>query len=575
MNNEDRFESEMRSWLREQAPRQAPEGLLARGLAAVRQTSQYRGWLSELARLRSVQAAVAGVVVLAGVLAALALLDLLPLGTSPGASPPPEISCPLGNGCGAETDAVLGAVAKVPHRVSRIAFGKGLICLADPFHPIACPVAPEPPPKDFIGSAVVEFVGTPMRAYLNLYRSGQGPITNRMRELVPPASSAAVAAHWTSLRWSAPVPLPDGGIVSELTRWQDAYVAVGQVAADQVVGAVFRSVDGLHWTHLDTGKAFEGSPPVRILASAGRLLAMGNPPEPICDRQGEGAVCKPSGPAPLWVSDDARTWLRVDPAPFAGTSPSRLAARPDGFVVVGETFGGKAAIWHSSDGIAWARVALPSSFDHAILMNVASTPGGYLAVGRDGAPDVAMPGGAAYNPGIGLPAAWWSADGLNWIAASVEAEQAPGAQLLNVMAGSDGLLVIGSDSTDPHASARTAAGWVSTDGRTWTRIDAAAFATRPYGSIAGSNGAQIVTIGPKLVGGRYDPDTLGAWVSTNGIEWRSLPISGFEADLPGGDVSSLAKAHIDQMLVVPGGLIVLGQNGGLGEIAWWVDASGG
>jgi hypothetical protein len=185
-----------------------------------------------------------------------------------------------------------------------------------------------------------------------------------------------------------------------------------------------------------------------------------------------------------------------------------------------------------------------------------------------------MPGGAAYNPGIGLPAGWWSADGLNWIAASVEGKRAPGAQLLEVTTGSDGLLAIGSDSTDPQPSARTAAGWVSSDGRTWTRIAAAAFATRPYGSFTGSNGAQMVTIGPQLLGGRYDPDTLAAWVSTNGIEWRSLSIRGTEADLPGGDVSSLTKAHIDQVLVASNGLIVLGQNGGKGEIAWWVDAAG-
>jgi hypothetical protein len=481
MNDQDRFESEMRGWLREQAPRQAPEGLLARGLVAVRHTSQHRAWLTDLATLRSVRLIAAGAVVVAGMLAAVVLLDIFPRGGQP-----------------------------------------------------------------------------------------VGPSTAAIA-----SSSPSSAAPWTSLRWSAPVPLPDGGIVSDMTRWRDGYVAVGQVVADKVVGGLFKSVDGLHWTHLDTGKTFPGDPPVRIVASAGRLVAMGNPPEPTCGREGEGAVCKPSGPAPLWVSDDARTWRRVDAAPFAGTSPSRVAARSDGFVVVGETFGGKAAIWHSGDGTTWARVALPPSFDHAILMNVASIPGGYLAIGRDGAPDVDVPGGAAYNPGIGLPAAWWSADGLNWIAASVEGERAPGAQLLDVMAGSDGLLAIGSDSTDPQASARTAAGWVSADGRAWTRIDAAAFAIRPYGSIAGSNGAQIVTIGPKLVGARYDADTLGAWLSTNGIQWRSLPILGNAADLPGGDVSSLTKAHIDQVLVVGDGLIVLGQSGGLGEIAWWVDASGG
>lgn len=477
MNNQDRFESEIRSWLREQAPRQAPEGLLARGLAAVRQTSQHRAWLTDLAALRSVRLVAAGAVVVAGMLAAVVLLDIFPRGGQP-----------------------------------------------------------------------------------------VGPSA-----LATASSSPSSVAPWTSLRWSAPVPLPEGASILELRTWRDGYVGVGQATAeDRYVGAVFTSADGLHWSLVDTGTTFNGNMPIRLVATDGELLAMGNPPEPVCDREGEGVACTPSGPAPLWASSDGLSWRLVNPAPFADSTLLRLAGGPEGFAVVGSTPAGKAAIWHSSDGMAWKRASMPALSAHAILMNVTAIPNGFVATGREGEPDFAPAGGAGGSPGFGLPAAWWSSDGLNWEIASVEGMPAPGAQVLEVMVGATGLFAIGNDETIPDASPRTEADWTSSDGKTWKRTDQAVI---PAYTTLGSDGTRIVMLGLDMRSGAIGSSGLAAWVSNDGADWTWTPVSGNAETIPG--IGPLTQSRIDAMYVASDGLVVVGEDGGTGQVAWWVDASGG
>jgi len=53
------------------------------------------------------------------------------------------------------------------------------------------PFALPPGATDFIGSAVVEFVGIPERAYLNLFAAEDGSILHLMTVLAPPVSPSA------------------------------------------------------------------------------------------------------------------------------------------------------------------------------------------------------------------------------------------------------------------------------------------------------------------------------------------------------------------------------------------------
>ena len=53
------------------------------------------------------------------------------------------------------------------------------------------PAALPPGATDFIGSAVVEFLGIPERAYLNLFAAEDGSILHLMTVLTPPVSPSA------------------------------------------------------------------------------------------------------------------------------------------------------------------------------------------------------------------------------------------------------------------------------------------------------------------------------------------------------------------------------------------------
>lgn len=91
-----------------------------------------------------------------------------------------KITCHLGRSCERETRAVIDAVASVGRPPISIDLEPGVICLVNPFDPIACPFALPPGATDFIGSAVVEFFGIPERAYVNLFAAEDGSILHEM-----------------------------------------------------------------------------------------------------------------------------------------------------------------------------------------------------------------------------------------------------------------------------------------------------------------------------------------------------------------------------------------------------------
>ena len=87
MNTQDRFDAELRAWLRTKAgDRMRPVDLVARGMGAVRATSQARGWRSLFAAPLSLQLTVVGaaavVVISAVVVFSLGPRPVPPPGTS-------------------------------------------------------------------------------------------------------------------------------------------------------------------------------------------------------------------------------------------------------------------------------------------------------------------------------------------------------------------------------------------------------------------------------------------------------------------------------------------------------------
>lgn len=94
-----------------------------------------------------------------------------------------KLTCHLGHSCEREVQAVFDAVGSLGGAPISIDLEPGYICLADPTNPTSCSVAPPPGATDFIGSAIVEFLGNPGTAYLNLFAAEDGSILHEMTVL--------------------------------------------------------------------------------------------------------------------------------------------------------------------------------------------------------------------------------------------------------------------------------------------------------------------------------------------------------------------------------------------------------
>ena len=358
---------------------------------------------------------------------------------------------------------------------------------------------------------------------------------------VAPSPQPTPAAPWTALRWSAPVPMADQGVIYQVMSWHDGYVGAGQSTdGGAYVGATFSSPDGLHWQRT----AILPLGPVLVVTGTGVIAV-------VTDR--DTAVPK----VRVWVSSDGRVWQPQDALTMTGATIDHLAARGSTILGVGTDSSGGAAVWRSTDGAAWTRGDPPSG--HAIVRAVATVSDGFLALGREGEPDVAS-GGIGVR-GVGLPAAWWSADGRAWTALQVEGTPAAGAQLIQVLAVADGYFAVGSDTTDPSLNPRTALIWTSSDGRAWKLAG-----PPPSWNAVGANGERAVYVVPSASGSR----DLEAQVTRDGTHWTRLVFTGDLTDVP--NVPGFTRAaQLDQFFVMPKGIIFTGQQNGA-PVAWFADA---
>jgi len=110
-------------------------------------------------------------------------------------SPTARLICPdatSGGGflCDREAKAVEEAVRTFYAPIIRITLHHGWICLDDPFRATPC-IPPTPAgARQLFDSAVVEFGGTPQRAYVNLYDRADYTLATEVRFLTPPASAS-------------------------------------------------------------------------------------------------------------------------------------------------------------------------------------------------------------------------------------------------------------------------------------------------------------------------------------------------------------------------------------------------
>ena len=252
-----------------------------------------------------------------------------------------------------------------------------------------------------------------------------------------------------------------------------------------------------------------------------------------------GMAASGGSPAPfvLMGSPDGRRWERVTTGP-SGPAFTYLAGGPLGWIASSTGAGGSlgtTALWFSTDGVAWERVADTSGSAMADLSNSETNP---LSAGPVGFAIV----GQVTEAGSSVSAAWFSRDGRTWTEA-VSLHDRNVDRVLQVPAGF--VAIAAGCCAGPETVA------FSTDGRAWR--DLATDPGSPFDPAAGQ--ALISTAGSSIVALRSDPGGIGAFSGDTAnaaggaaIAWRHAAST--DAAFDGAAVSTMIGGN--------GGALALG-----------------
>ncbi|MGI8810386.1 MAG: hypothetical protein ACR2KK_21555 [Acidimicrobiales bacterium] len=336
---------------------------------------------------------------------------------------------------------------------------------------------------------------------------------------------------------------------------QGTWTAVGGVRDEHVTKpVVWSAVDGIRWTRADLDTGVDRQGVVAAVVRRGGLAVA------------VGAAQTPGGhrDARVWASEDGGPWRAVELATVAGgpgdQGMTSVAAGPVGFVAAGFDHSrprGVPAMWWSPDGMAWSRVgAGPGSpFSAGQAING-------VAVGERGAVAV----GTIQTSGDIDAMAWFSADGTTWrsVPLGLAGFTGPVKQEARAVTSTvEGYVAVGADA---NAERRVAAVWRSADGISWQRQPASPDMGQLGGeSTAGISVAAVAGRGPVVaVGGA---GSLRVWTSPDGRRWTwaQPPV-----EQRGSDLGALVATD-------GRGVVVGGGNGGLWFRPFgadWIDVDG-
>jgi hypothetical protein len=276
-------------------------------------------------------------------------------------------------------------------------------------------------------------------------------------------------------------------------------------------------------------------------------------------------TAKPVLPSATFASGVSGPWARLAPWPRSGgpTPTASLAAWHDGFVAIDQS-GPLVAVWYSPDGRAWTRsIGADTAFAGVDVVWLVGAPGGFVALGMP-RPIVAGSSPAPSRPADAQPVcggfvwwsggaceAWISTDGRSWRKLDAAALFS-NSGIVDVAAGPLGLVAIGYGSESMPGPAQI---WYSADGSSWRSVDlpASMHWSGPQAVAADPDGFEIVGE-PQLtdIGNNIRP---GAWWSTDGLAWTQ---AGMPYDQWRDSGSSLQKVFVGRdgmvALVNPGRL---------------------
>jgi hypothetical protein len=219
---------------------------------------------------------------------------------------------------------------------------------------------------------------------------------------------------------------------------------VGDLQGDRA--AVFVSADGIMWERIDSSSFAVAELGITHLA-AGRdsaLVAFG------CGGDTQ----------PLWVSQNGLEWERISTdifGPGCRIGVQSVISGGPGFVAVGNTVEGNAAVWLSADGYKWTAVedddlvAGDADERNLFMRDVTIGGPGLVAVGGSGVANMDI----TTNPKFEGLAVWVSEDGSDW------------ERLANL--NDNWVASAWSDPTGDRIIAFGSHMWTSVDGYVWTR----------------------------------------------------------------------------------------------------------
>ena len=258
------------------------------------------------------------------------------------------------------------------------------------------------------------------------------------------------------------------------------------------------AIGGITWQR---GGTLPGAVPhVRaLIPTADRLLALGE-----VDVAGRGSV-----PA-VWSSTDAVTWkLITKPDTFSPGSAYTYTATADGrgglyaLILLDEPGLSGMTLWHSSDGVTWARLTLDQSW---VPNDLTTTAANGMAVAT----------GQVMEQQQWRRYAWYSTDGLTWTRATLpDAYPDLGAAAL-IAGGVGGFEILESG---------VGVAWHSDDGRTWVKAEPPS--AGPVGAFRTFHPTTLLDSDGTFVALGYDGAAGGppsAWTSADGRTWSRSTI---------------------------------------------------
>ena len=281
---------------------------------------------------------------------------------------------------------------------------------------------------------------------------------------------------WSTIEWHQADHLGLTANEVHVTSWSGGFIELDQSPGtddrgDDVPVTIRASAsrDGIHWdapTTLQTG--FSGSFAIRdIVEGPAGLLALAYPFGDTCG--GTETI------SAMWRSTDGRSWKRVAmPKTFAANGVVAISGGAAGYIAFGGTGHDltRPMIWTSADAATWTTRPLPTvSSGKVVLDQVMSFDRGFVllggVLGEDGC------GGPAHI----RPAVWFSTGGASWTRASLPGASTDPNAWLRMRWTGDHLLVVQSLPGDSP----TGLAWTSTDGRTF-----ASLGTIPTGELWGA-----------------------------------------------------------------------------------------